>query len=210
MTSSIAAMAGRSLNAGAAYASLGGRPTMERSANPVLAARLAGADNAIAAAIGRALIAEGAAVNGSGGLDILVFVAPDASDRPIAATTAADVSGQVGANLRAAFLALQGAVSSMRATGRGGSVVFVAPGAGGRRAFDALTQGLRLMTKAAALELGPEKIRVNIVLPGGDENPLGRPCSPADIAPVVAFAATARSRFMTGADLVVDGGAMAR
>ena len=89
-------------------------------------------------------------------------------------------------------------------------MVFVAPRAGACRAFDALTQGLRLMTKAAALELGPEKIRVNIVLPGRGENPLGRPCTPADIAPVVAFAASPRSRFMTGADLVVDGGSLAR
>ncbi|WP_293903223.1 SDR family oxidoreductase [Phenylobacterium sp.] len=189
---------------------------MERPAPPLLTARLIGAGDDLAKAIGHALGADGArlvespADEDSAGLDILVFIAPDTTIGPIAKTTAIDFSGQVGASLRAAFLALQTGVSSMRAKGGGGSVVFVAPPAGQRRAFDALTQGLRLMTKAAALELGPEKIRVNIVLPGSGENPLGRPYMPADIAAVVAFAASGRSRFMTGADLVIDGGALAR
>ena len=103
---------------------------------------------------------------------------------------------------------LQSGVGAMRERGGGGSVVFVAPPAD-RRAFDAVRQGLRLMVKAAALELGPEGVRGNIVLPGAGPAPLGRACTPRDIADAVAFAASDRARFMTGADLVVDGGAMA-
>ena len=100
-------------------------------------------------------------------------------------------------------------MSELRAGNGAGSVVFVAPPAGARRAFDTLRQGMRLMTKAAALELGPEQIRVNIVLPGGDDSPLDQPCTASDIANAVAFAASPRSRFMTGADVVVDGGVLA-
>ncbi len=189
---------------------------MERPANPRLVARLVGDDKPLAEAIGRALEADGtgladvATSAGSDGLDILVFMAPEASPGRIASTAVTDFSDHVGAGLGAAFAALQSGVSAMRSKGAGGSVVFVAPPADGRRAFDALTQGLRLMTKAAALELGPEKIRVNIVLPGAGETPLGRSCSAADIASVVAFAASPGSQFMTGADLVVDGGVLAR
>lgn len=188
---------------------------MERPATPILRAKLIGADDDLTNAIGQALAADGArlvdhhAADDSGAIDILVFVAPDRVTDPIATTKAADFADHVGATLRAAFLALQRGVSSVRVGGRGGAVVLVAPPAGGRRAFDTVTQGLRLMAKAAALELGPERIRVNIVLPGSGENPLGRPCAPADVARAVAFAASGRSRFMTGADVVVDGGALA-
>ncbi len=100
-------------------------------------------------------------------------------------------------------------MAAIRAKGAGGAVVFVAPPASSHRAFDALQQGLRLLTKAAALELGPEGIRVNIVLPGAGDTPLGRSCVPADVAAGVAFAASPRAHFMTGADLVVDGGRLA-
>ena len=84
----------------------------------------------------------------------------------------------------------------------------VAPPAAGR-AHDAVRQGLRLLVKSAALELGAEDIRVNIVLPGSAGGPLGAPASPDEIAASVAFAASSRARFMTGADLVVDAGASA-
>lgn len=189
---------------------------MERPANPRLVARLVGNDQALAEAIGRAFEVNGtrlvdpATNDNADGLDVLVFVAPEATAGTIASTDVADFSSHVGTGLRAAFAALQSAVSAMRIKGTGGSIVFVAPPADGRRAFDAMTQGLRLMTKSAALELGPEKIRVNIVLPGAGETPMGRSCSSADIATVVAFAASPGSQFMTGADLIVDGGVLAR
>ena len=188
---------------------------MKRPANPLLTAKVVGAAGELNDAVRRALAADGvrltdaAAHQPAEGLDILVFVASDARPGPIATTSASAFSDHLGGSLGDAFKALQGGVALIRAEGGGGSVVFVAPSAGSHRAFDALRQGLRLMTKSAALELGPEHIRVNVVLPGGKDTPLGRPCSSADIADAVVFAASPRSKFMTGADLVVDGGALA-
>jgi 3alpha(or 20beta)-hydroxysteroid dehydrogenase len=139
-------------------------------------------------------------------IDLLVYVA--AAEPRFADAGAQDLSDRIGGELKSAFLALQTAVAAMRAKGGGGAVVFVAPPPLEHRAFGALQQGLRLLARAAALELGPEGIRVNTVLPGAGNTPLGRPCTPTDIAAGVAFAASGRAQFMTGADLLVDGGRM--
>ena len=81
-----------------------------------------------------------------------------------------------------------------------------------------------MLTRAAALEYGPVGNRVNSVSPGliddgtladrwpeGVERwlavtPLGRLGTPDDVADAVAFLASAQARWVTGADLVVDGG----
>jgi NAD(P)-dependent dehydrogenase (short-subunit alcohol dehydrogenase family) len=188
---------------------------MERAADPLVKAKVVGAAGELSSAIRQALLADGAQVVGdtphrdAEGLNALIFVASAAKVGPIATTSAAEFSDHVGSALHDAFRALQSGVALIRAGGGGGSVVLVAPTAGSHRAFDALRQGLRLMVKSAALELGPEQIRVNVVLPGGKDTPLGQPCTPAHIADAVVFAASPRSKFMTGGDLVVDGGALA-
>jgi 3-oxoacyl-[acyl-carrier protein] reductase len=82
-------------------------------------------------------------------------------------------------------------------------------------------------TRAAALELGPRGIRVNCVSPGlieapGIEEawptgvkrwheaaPLQRLGTPADVADAVLFLASTGARWITGANLVVDGGVLA-
>ena len=182
-------------------------PTSSRT--EPLTGLVVGGDPASSGAIREALEADGVTVvDGAPALDVLVFIARRAA-APIVTTSVTDFSERVGGELKAAFLALQRGAAAIRAKGAGGAVVFVAPPPSGPRAFDALQQGLRLLTKAAALELGPEGIRVNIVLPGTGATPLGRPCAPADVAASVAFAASSRARFMTGADLVVDGGRLA-
>jgi NAD(P)-dependent dehydrogenase (short-subunit alcohol dehydrogenase family) len=182
-------------------------PTSSRT--EPLTGLVVGGDPASSGAIRAALDADGVTVldtpDEGSGVDVLVFIARNAA-APIATTSVTDFSGRLGGELKAAFLALQRGVAAIRAKGAGGAVVFVAPPAAGHRSFDALQQGLRLLAKAAALELGPEGIRVNIVLPGAGATPLGRPCTPADVAASVAFAASPRAHFMTGADLVVDGG----
>jgi NAD(P)-dependent dehydrogenase (short-subunit alcohol dehydrogenase family) len=81
-------------------------------------------------------------------------------------------------------------------------------------------------TKSAALELGPQRIRVNAVAPGlihvdGIESawpdgvtrwqnacPLGRLGQPEDVADAVLFLASPAARWITGATLVVDGGVL--
>ncbi len=175
-------------------------------------ARIMGAPSALEAAIVAALGVNGIAmVSGSDDAqqpDVLVFVAKAGDATTLASTSAEDLSGGLGGELKAAYFALRTSVTAMRANGHGGSAVLVAPPSDGHRSFDALRQGLRLLTKSAALELGPEGIRVNIVLPGSGETPLGRACTDADIAAGVAFAASDQAHFMTGADLVIDGGRM--
>ena len=86
---------------------------------------------------------------------------------------------------------------------------------------------LRGLTKVAALELAADKIRVNAVLPGAiatpmilreddpgalerlGATPLGRIGEPDDVAEAVCYLVSERASFVTGAELVVDGGAMA-
>ena len=205
-----------------AFAKKGGPGTMESATGPTLSAAIVGGDEIMMAAIGRSLVAIGARlrnwppVEDREGLDILVFIASQTSCGPIAQTSVGEFSDWLGGGLKEGILSLQRGVQAMRAKGNGGSVVFIAPPSVGHRAFDAFQSALRLLAKAAALELGPERIRVNVVLPGAidaaqaDRTPLGRLCTPEDVAQAVAFVASDRARFMTGAELVVDGGRRAQ
>ncbi|HET6341681.1 MAG TPA: 3-oxoacyl-ACP reductase family protein [Gemmatimonadota bacterium] len=90
--------------------------------------------------------------------------------------------------------------------------------------YDAAKAGVLMYTRAAALELGPRGIRVNAVSPGlmGREGieeewpegverwlqaaPLGRMGTPEDVADACLFLASDAARWITGANLVVDGG----
>jgi 3alpha(or 20beta)-hydroxysteroid dehydrogenase len=116
----------------------------------------------------------------------------------------------------------------MAATG-GGSIIntssiFGPAGAIGYAAYAASKAGLLGLTRTAALELAPKKIRVNAVCPGGvstpmnanepegggvPETPLGRRADVSEIAGVIAFLAGADSSFVTGTEIVVDGGFLA-
>jgi NAD(P)-dependent dehydrogenase (short-subunit alcohol dehydrogenase family) len=107
-------------------------------------------------------------------------------------------------------------------------------GMAGSVAYCASKGGVALMTKAAALEWAPRGIRVNSVHPGFIETPmvanalhdiengnemrdmlisahaLGRFGQPREIADAVVFLASDESSFMTGSEVVVDGGYTAR
>ena len=130
-------------------------------------------------------------------------------------------------NLRGAVLGVQTAADLMV---DGGSIVNVAStaglrGFGGYAAYGSSKWGMRGLSKTAAVELGPRGIRVNTVLPGSVETPmidmtperiertrqlpLGRIGQPEDVAQVVVFLLSTWSSYVTGAEIVVDGGATA-
>lgn len=138
-------------------------------------------------------------------------------------------------NLRGAFVCLKACLRQLVASR--GSVVNVASvharaTSQSVAAYAASKGGLTAFTRAAALELGRAGVRVNAVLPGAVDTPalragfaravdaeerlvrrtpLGRIGTPRDIAEAVAFLVDdARARFITGQEIVVDGGALAR
>lgn len=140
----------------------------------------------------------------------------------------------VNINQVGTFLGMR-AVSKPMIAGGGGSIVNISSieGLAGMPYLTAYTStkfAIRGMTKVAALELGPQGIRVNSVHPGMIETdmvkdaagghdvdlspaakriPLRRMGSSEDIAQVVLFLASDRSSYVTGAELAADGGATA-
>ena len=154
---------------------------------------------------------------GSYPLDRLVDVSPE------------DWKSVVEANLLSVHLATQAAARRLIARGAEGAVVNVASIEGLQPApahshYTAAKSGVLAYTRSAALELGPHGIRVNAVSPGliwreGIEEawpegvtafrsraPLGRIGRPEEVAEACLFLASARASFVTGANLVVDGG----
>jgi NAD(P)-dependent dehydrogenase (short-subunit alcohol dehydrogenase family) len=136
-------------------------------------------------------------------------------------------------NLKGCFLNTQAAGRLMKASGRGGAIVNLGSGCN-KLAFPRLVDytaskgGIEQLTKAAAVELGPFGITVNCVAPGAIATertaaeapdyaaawspitPLRRIGTPADVAGVVLFFASAAAAFVTGQTLWVDGGVFTR
>ncbi|MBS1889216.1 MAG: glucose 1-dehydrogenase [Actinobacteria bacterium] len=129
------------------------------------------------------------------------------------------------------FYGMRAAAPAIERAG-GGAIVNICSGSalhGSHRffAYSATKWALRGMSRAAAVELAPRGIRVNAILPGLVETPmvsevgfqadaatlakipLGRLATPADVARAVAFLVSSESAYLTGAELVVDGGMFA-
>ena len=137
----------------------------------------------------------------------------------------------VDTNLKGVFLCTQAAARQMKTQDDGGAIVNIASIEGESPAplhshYNAAKAGVLMYTQSAALELAPQKIRVNSVSPGLiwregiEENwpegvaqwrktaPLERLGRPDDVADACLFFASPASRWITGANLRVDGGVL--
>ena len=170
-----------------------------------------------------------------GGLDILVNNAGVAGSSLDLLTHSLDDWRRIlSINLDGVFLGLRHCGPVMAAHGRGSvinlSSILGKVGMAGAAAYCASKGGVVMLTKAAALEWAPLGIRVNSVHPGfidtpmvagalhasenGNEmrnmliaaHPMARFGIPREIADAILFLASDESSFMTGAELVVDGG----
>ena len=122
---------------------------------------------------------------------------------------------------------MQTAIPAMQARG-GGSIINVSSilgltGGINSIAYCASKGAVEMMTKTAALEHAVDKIRVNALVPGGVRTPMseqegggvvpftpmGRRADLREITGAVLFLASDDSTFVTGADIVVDGGYLA-
>ncbi len=141
-------------------------------------------------------------------------------------------------NLRGVYLGIQQALPYLRERG-GGAVIITASllgivGDPDLPAYGAMKGGLRALCRALAAAHGPENIRVNTICPGDvetplltqffdfqpdpaaarrevtDRYPLRRFAAPADVANVALFLASDEANYLTGIDIVVDGGLLAR
>ena len=162
--------------------------------------------------------------------------------KPLVETTPQEWDGVMGVNLRSVYLAVRYLYPLMR--GGGGAVVNVSSvhavaTSANIAAYAASKGGMLALTRALAIELARDKIRVNAVLPGavettmlyaglsrghlqgegvaelveqlGSKHVMGRVGQPGEIAEAIYFLADGgRSAFVTGQSLVVDGGAIAR
>ena len=140
-------------------------------------------------------------------------------------------------NARGVFLGTKRAIEQMRQNG-GGSIVNISSIAGlvgmtsGHPAYNASKGAVRIFTKAMAVRYGRDNIRVNSVHPGymppmmgniaaetvregrqamlAEQVPLGREGRQEEVANAVLFLASDEASYITGAELVVDGGFTAR
>jgi 3alpha(or 20beta)-hydroxysteroid dehydrogenase len=163
-----------------------------------------------------------------GRLDVLVNNAGIHWARPLLDETVDGLDRMLAVNLRGAFLGIRTAAPAMASSG-GGAIVNVTSTAGmtgyrERGAYAMSKWGLRGLTRVAALELAPMRIRVNTLAPGGVRTamvsepdaadrwsaiPAGRAGGVEEIAEASLFLVSDAASYVTGSDLVVDGGALA-
>jgi NAD(P)-dependent dehydrogenase (short-subunit alcohol dehydrogenase family) len=184
-----------------------------------------GIESEVAAAAGQILAAFPAVhvlLNGAAGHD------PNGS---VLELTLADWNRVMAVNVGGAFLMSRALLPSMIASG-GGSIIHIASQLGSvaaaRRAVYCASKGALIqLAKAMATDHAAQNVRVNTLSPGaveterlvrrfgdmetarrisGPKHLLGRLGQPAEIAAAAVFLASDASRFMTGADLLVDGG----
>lgn len=163
--------------------------------------------------------------------DILVNNAGFNRTAPFLDVTREDFDAIIALNVRAAFFVAQAAARRMATEGVAGSIINMSSqmghvGAANRSVYCASKWAMEGMTKAAAVDLAPQHIRINTICPTFVETPLastflndpefkkevlskiklGRIGKVHDITGAVVFLASDASSLMTGSSIVVDGG----
>ncbi len=170
-----------------------------------------------------------------GKVDVLVNNAAIVLRKNIEETTADDWDNIMEINAKGVFLGTKTVIPAMRRAG-GGSIINISSISGlvstGPPAYIATKGAVRLFTKSTAIQYAAENIRANSIHPGSvdtdmrregmgastpeeiqervNQIPLGRVGTTEDIAYGVLFLASDESSFMTGSEVVIDGGYTAK
>ncbi|HEX7717763.1 MAG TPA: SDR family oxidoreductase [Marmoricola sp.] len=169
-----------------------------------------------------------------GRIDVLANVAGVVQFGRFDQITEADWDRVHAVDLKGPFLTMQAALPHLRACR--GNIVNVSSVAGNKpqgytTAYSAAKGGLTMLTRSLALELAPERIRVNAICPGTVDTPIvsevaeiypddldprvadrlmmmlpGKAISPAEIGSAIVYLASREARMITGAVLAFDGG----
>ena len=166
-----------------------------------------------------------------GKVDVLVNNAAIVLRKNIEETTGEDWDNIMAINAKGVFLGTRAVIPAMRRAG-GGSIINISSISGlvsiGPPAYIATKGAVRLFTKSTAIQYASENIRANSIHPGSvdtdmrregmgsqtpeeiqarvDQIPLGRVGTTEDISYGALFLASDESSFMTGSELVIDGG----
>jgi NAD(P)-dependent dehydrogenase (short-subunit alcohol dehydrogenase family) len=173
-----------------------------------------------------------AAIEKFGALDIVFANAGVGGATPIGKTDANTFVGILHTNLTSVFFTVQAAVPHLKP---GSSIILngsvhAVLGAPAYSAYAASKAGVRAMTRVLAAELATRGIRVNVIVPGATRTPIWSPIAKTpeafaelestlsrsiplghlaeaeDIASMAAYLASDEARYITGAELVIDGG----
>ncbi len=175
------------------------------------------------------------AVSRYGKLDVVVNNAGIVLRGVLEDTSGEDWDRVMDVNAKGVFLGTKAAIPEMRKVG-GGSIINISSISGMigqdeiQPVYNASKGAVRIFTKSAAVQYAKENIRVNSVHPGpidtpmagdrltdpelqreaNEQSPLGRTAHPIEVAYGVLYLASDESSFVTGAELVIDGGATAQ
>jgi len=180
----------------------------------------------------------GKAVSDFGGVDILVNNAGIYPEKPVLESGREDFEKTIHVNLMGSFFCAREAAKQMIAQGKGGKIINITsidalhPSSVGLAFYDASKHGLWGFTKNLALELAPHNITVNAIAPGAvatpgtnyfkaaspeeekwfesfmAHTPMARAADADEIGKVALFLASDMASYMTGSQVVVDGGTL--